>query len=102
MLQFGHIEDKKKKNLCVLNKLANLFKKFSRGEGTFLIHTEGTGLGLYVARLMYRSASRPRLQPSPKAKARALNFALKCRGRKTKTNCCLLKAEINGNILMAI
>ena len=32
--------------------LINLFKKFHRGEGTVLIHTEGTGLGLYVARNM--------------------------------------------------
>jgi signal transduction histidine kinase len=31
---------------------ANLFKKFSRGTGTSLVHTEGTGLGLYVAREM--------------------------------------------------
>jgi signal transduction histidine kinase len=30
--------------------MQNLFKKFSRGTGTSLIHTEGTGLGLYVAR----------------------------------------------------
>jgi signal transduction histidine kinase len=30
----------------------NLFKKFHRGEGTVLVHTEGTGLGLYVARNM--------------------------------------------------
>ncbi len=32
--------------------MANLFKKFSRGTGTSLIHTEGTGLGLFVARMM--------------------------------------------------
>lgn len=32
--------------------MVNLFKKFSRGNGTSLIHTEGTGLGLYVARMM--------------------------------------------------
>ena len=32
--------------------MVNLFKKFSRGTGTFLVHTEGTGLGLYVARMM--------------------------------------------------
>lgn len=32
--------------------LKNLFKKFSRGAKTSLIHTEGTGLGLYVARQM--------------------------------------------------
>jgi len=31
---------------------SNLFKKFSRGQGTSVIHTEGTGLGLYVAREM--------------------------------------------------
>ena len=35
--------------------LANLFKKFSRGKGTSLVHTEGTGLGLYVARIMIES-----------------------------------------------
>ena len=32
--------------------LPNLFKKFSRGTGLSLVHTEGTGLGLYVARQM--------------------------------------------------
>jgi signal transduction histidine kinase len=32
--------------------LPNLFKKFSRGSGTSTIHTEGTGLGLYVVREM--------------------------------------------------
>jgi len=32
--------------------MGNLFKKFSRGSGISLIHTEGTGLGLYVARMM--------------------------------------------------
>ena len=35
--------------------LANLFKKFSRGKGTSLVHTEGTGLGLYVASIMIES-----------------------------------------------
>jgi signal transduction histidine kinase len=29
---------------------SNLFQKFSRNEKTDLIHTEGTGLGLYVAK----------------------------------------------------
>jgi signal transduction histidine kinase len=29
-----------------------LFQKFSRGKGMSRIHTEGTGLGLYVAREM--------------------------------------------------
>lgn len=32
--------------------IGNLFKKFSRGTGSALVHTEGTGLGLYVARQM--------------------------------------------------
>jgi len=32
--------------------LPNLFKKFSRGEATSVIHTEGTGLGLYVGKMM--------------------------------------------------
>lgn len=32
--------------------LGHLFKKFSRGEGTSVVHTEGTGLGLYVAKEM--------------------------------------------------
>ena len=32
--------------------LPHLFQKFSRGSGTSLVHTEGTGLGLYVARMM--------------------------------------------------
>jgi signal transduction histidine kinase len=35
--------------------LTHLFKKFSRGEGTSVVHTEGTGLGLYVAKEMIRS-----------------------------------------------
>ena len=35
--------------------MVNLFKKFSRGTGTSLIHTEGTGLGLYVAHMMIES-----------------------------------------------
>lgn len=32
--------------------MQHLFKKFSRGEGTFLVHTEGLGLGLYVAKMI--------------------------------------------------
>jgi len=32
--------------------LADLFEKFTRGEGTSLVDTEGTGLGLYVAEQM--------------------------------------------------
>jgi signal transduction histidine kinase len=29
-----------------------LFKKFSRGKGSFQVHTEGVGLGLYVAKML--------------------------------------------------
>ena len=32
--------------------MQHLFKKFSRGEGSFLVHTEGLGLGLYVAKMI--------------------------------------------------
>ncbi len=32
--------------------LPNLFKRFSRGADTSLVHTEGTGLGLYVGKMM--------------------------------------------------
>lgn len=32
--------------------LVNLFKKFSRGEHVSILHTEGTGLGLYVGKMM--------------------------------------------------
>jgi signal transduction histidine kinase len=35
--------------------MVNLFRKFSRGKGTSVIHTEGTGLGLYVAKKMIES-----------------------------------------------
>jgi len=32
--------------------MSQLFKKFSRGEGSFLVHTEGTGLEFYVAKMI--------------------------------------------------
>jgi len=32
--------------------LPNLFKKFSRGKDTSIVHTEGTGLGLFVGKMM--------------------------------------------------
>jgi signal transduction histidine kinase len=35
--------------------LKSLFKKFSRGKDVSLVHTEGTGLGLYVAKQMVQS-----------------------------------------------
>lgn len=38
-------------------ELPNLFRRFVRGTGTSLVHTEGTGLGLYVARKMIEAHS---------------------------------------------
>jgi len=35
--------------------LPRLFKKFNRGTGSPLVHTEGTGLGLYVAKMMIKA-----------------------------------------------
>ena len=35
--------------------MVNMFKKFSRGTGISLIYTEGTGLGLYAARLTIKA-----------------------------------------------
>jgi len=32
--------------------MPHLFQKFSRGQDVSLIHTEGTGLGLYVGKMM--------------------------------------------------
>ncbi len=53
-------QGKKKIYFCVIDtgmgivksNIINLFKKFFRGVGTSLVHTEGVGLGLYVARTM--------------------------------------------------
>lgn len=54
---------KNKIQFCISDKgigikkeyLSNLFKKFSRVEGVSLVHTEGTGLGLYVAKQMIKA-----------------------------------------------
>ena len=35
-----------------------LFQKFIRGQGSALVHTEGTGLGLYVGRMMVEAFGR--------------------------------------------
>jgi signal transduction histidine kinase len=37
------------------SELPNLFQKFSRGKGMSRVHTEGTGLGLYVAKEMIKA-----------------------------------------------
>ena len=53
--------------------LPNLFKKFSRGEGTSAIHTEGTGLGLYVAKEMVE-AHKGKIWAESKGRGRGSKF----------------------------
>ncbi|MDD5291484.1 MAG: ATP-binding protein, partial [Patescibacteria group bacterium] len=53
--------------------LPNLFKKFSRGSGTSTIHTEGTGLGLYVAREMVE-AHKGKIWAESKGKGKGSKF----------------------------
>ncbi|MFA4833690.1 MAG: ATP-binding protein [Patescibacteria group bacterium] len=53
--------------------LPNLFKKFSRGQGTSTIHTEGTGLGLYVAREMVE-AHKGKIWAESKGRGRGSKF----------------------------
>lgn len=54
--------------------LPNLFKKFSRGTGTSLVHTEGTGLGLYVARMMIEE-HKGKIWAESKGEGRGSKFA---------------------------
>jgi len=54
-------------------ELSNLFKKFSRGEGTSAIHTEGTGLGLYVAKEMVE-AHKGKIWAESKGRGRGSKF----------------------------
>lgn len=53
--------------------MINLFKKFSRGQGTSVIHTEGTGLGLYVAKQMIES-HKGKIWAESKGKGRGAKF----------------------------
>src|SRR3989338_310654 len=41
-----------------LEDQGRLFQKFIRGQGSALVHTEGTGLGLYVGRMMVEAFGR--------------------------------------------
>lgn len=54
-------------------ELSNLFKKFSRGEGTSTVHTEGTGLGLYVAKEMVE-AHKGKIWAESKGRGRGSKF----------------------------
>ena len=53
--------------------IVNLFKKFSRGQGTSTIHTEGTGLGLYVAKEMVE-AHQGKIWAESKGRGRGSKF----------------------------
>jgi len=53
--------------------LDNLFKKFSRGKGSSVIHTEGTGLGLYVGKMMIE-AHQGKIWAESKGKDRGARF----------------------------
>lgn len=56
--------------------LPNLFQKFSRGTGASLTHTEGTGLGLYVARQMIE-AHQGKIWAESKGEAMGSRFCFK-------------------------
>jgi len=59
--------------------IVNLFKKFSRGEGTSTVHTEGTGLGLYVAKEMVE-AHKGKIWAESKGRGGGeVSFGLSCR-----------------------
>ncbi|MDO8260135.1 MAG: ATP-binding protein [Candidatus Magasanikbacteria bacterium] len=62
--------------------LPNLFKKFSRGTGSSLVHTEGTGLGLYVARQMIE-AHRGRIWAESKGENKGSKFCFKISAKNT-------------------
>ena len=51
----------------------NLFKKFTRGKGKSLLHTEGSGLGLYVARKLLE-AHKGKIWGESKGKSKGSKF----------------------------
>ncbi len=55
---------------------ARLFKKFERGEGGRLLYTGGTGLGLYVAKLM-TDAHRGFISGESEGKSKGSTFSIK-------------------------
>lgn len=56
------------------DEIRNLFKKFTRGKGKSLVHTEGSGLGLYVARKLVE-AHKGRIWGESKGKGRGSKFS---------------------------
>ncbi|MEA3464223.1 MAG: ATP-binding protein, partial [Patescibacteria group bacterium] len=56
--------------------LPNLFKKFSRGKGVSTVHTEGTGLGLYVSKMMIE-AHQGKIWCESEGKGRGSRFCFK-------------------------
>lgn len=64
---------------------SHLFKKFSRAKGTFLIHTEGTGLGLYVAKMIVQShLGRIWAESEGRGKGSTFFFAIPVEGKGQK------------------
>ncbi len=65
--------------------MPNLFKKFSRGKGTATVHTEGTGLGLYVAKQMV-DAHKGKIWAESKGKGKGTKFCFELPVPKVKNN----------------
>ncbi len=56
--------------------LPNLFKKFSRGKNISIVHPEGTGIGLYVGRMMIK-AHQGKIWVESKGKGKGSKFCFK-------------------------
>jgi signal transduction histidine kinase len=64
------------------NDLPHLFNKFTRGTGTVLVHTEGTGLGMYVARMMVE-AHQGKIWAESEGEGRGAKFIMEIPIKKT-------------------
>ncbi|MCK4554105.1 GAF domain-containing protein [Candidatus Parcubacteria bacterium] len=56
--------------------LSNLFQKFSRGKNISIVHPEGTGMGLYVGRMMIK-AHRGKIWVESESKGKGSKFCFK-------------------------